>query len=294
MVKSSIFVGTDLSIPSRPVARRAEQLARMLNRRLVLGHVSPDPDGILAPAVVPTAWSTNIGATTRASAGAPASAAARRSSEALERWTRQAGIEPDATRVLVGRTHTALLSAAKAANARLVVTGAHRGGAKAKTYLLGTTADRVLRKSVVPVLLVRRSARQPYRSVLVALDLGNTNLQLVHAARELAPDATFHLVHVVDRTPKKRLERAHALQSARERLEALARAAHLPEDVVERTVLEGDPRERTLQAASRKRADLIVVGTRARKGLERLLLGSTAEHVLRSADVDVLAVPPAR
>jgi hypothetical protein len=39
--------------------------------------------------------------------------------------------------------------------------------------------------------------------------------------------------------------------------------------------------------------DLIVMGTHARKGIQRLLLGSLTERVLRTAHVPVLAVPPA-
>jgi nucleotide-binding universal stress UspA family protein len=38
-------------------------------------------------------------------------------------------------------------------------------------------------------------------------------------------------------------------------------------------------------------ADLIVIGTHNRHGLERLLMGSVAEHVVRHADVPVLVVP---
>ena len=45
-------------------------------------------------------------------------------------------------------------------------------------------------------------------------------------------------------------------------------------------------------AAQQVVADLIVVGTRGRSGAARLLLGSVAEEVLRTASVDVLAVPP--
>jgi nucleotide-binding universal stress UspA family protein len=42
--------------------------------------------------------------------------------------------------------------------------------------------------------------------------------------------------------------------------------------------------------AKATKADLIVVGTRARPGFEKWLLGSVAEGVLGNADVDVLAV----
>jgi hypothetical protein len=51
-------------------------------------------------------------------------------------------------------------------------------------------------------------------------------------------------------------------------------------------------REAVLAAIRRHGADLVVMGTRARRGPERWILGSVAEYVLRAAPVDVLAVPP--
>jgi nucleotide-binding universal stress UspA family protein len=47
-----------------------------------------------------------------------------------------------------------------------------------------------------------------------------------------------------------------------------------------------------LEQAARQGADLIVIGTHGRSGFDRLLLGSVAEKVLRSARVPVLTVPP--
>lgn len=54
------------------------------------------------------------------------------------------------------------------------------------------------------------------------------------------------------------------------------------------TILEGDPARTILAHAVRTKPDLIVVGTHGRKGLQRLLLGSTAESVVRGALVPVL------
>jgi nucleotide-binding universal stress UspA family protein len=51
---------------------------------------------------------------------------------------------------------------------------------------------------------------------------------------------------------------------------------------------EGDPRKVILAAASRKKADLIVVGTHAHMGAVRFHLGSVAAYVVRHASCDVL------
>ena len=56
-------------------------------------------------------------------------------------------------------------------------------------------------------------------------------------------------------------------------------------------VTEGTPAEQLLKTAQRQHADLIVVGTRGAGNVARMLLGSTAERVLRQTRVPVLAVP---
>jgi nucleotide-binding universal stress UspA family protein len=62
---------------------------------------------------------------------------------------------------------------------------------------------------------------------------------------------------------------------------------HIP---VQHVLLEGDPAEEIIRYAGATRADLIVMGTHGRTGLERLLMGSVAEKVLRSAPCSVLVV----
>ena len=61
-----------------------------------------------------------------------------------------------------------------------------------------------------------------------------------------------------------------------------------PEITVEHVLLEGDPATEITDHAAAVGADLIVVGTHGRTGLNRLLLGSVAEHVLRAAPCPVL------
>lgn len=68
-----------------------------------------------------------------------------------------------------------------------------------------------------------------------------------------------------------------------------ARIAKVVGAKAEIAILHGDPAERILSYARRRRADLIVVGTNGRTGLKRALLGSVAEAVIRAATVPVLA-----
>jgi len=54
---------------------------------------------------------------------------------------------------------------------------------------------------------------------------------------------------------------------------------------------EGDPREEIIAVANEWGANIIVVGTHGRTGLTHLLMGSTAEYVVRHSKVPVLVVP---
>ena len=65
------------------------------------------------------------------------------------------------------------------------------------------------------------------------------------------------------------------------------------EDVaVETAVLEGTPYERILDYGESVEADLLVMGTHGRTGVDRYLLGSVTEKIVRTADIPVLPVRP--
>jgi nucleotide-binding universal stress UspA family protein len=63
-----------------------------------------------------------------------------------------------------------------------------------------------------------------------------------------------------------------------------------PGIAVRHVLLEGDPAEQIVRHAREAGIDLIVMGTQGRTGMERLLLGSVAEKVLRDASCSVLVV----
>jgi len=60
---------------------------------------------------------------------------------------------------------------------------------------------------------------------------------------------------------------------------------------IERIVPEGHPRDEILACAERWDADLLVIGTHGRTGLLHLVMGSTAEYIVRHSKVPVMVVP---
>jgi nucleotide-binding universal stress UspA family protein len=144
-----------------------------------------------------------------------------------------------------------------------------------------------------------------YRRILVPVDgSASSNVGLQHALR-LAKDqrARVRLLNVVDEMAVLPMLYGYpedintVIQSMRdagkktiEEGSALARKARVQADTAiidaNRLVVS----DAILEQAKKFRADLIVMGTHGRRGLNRLLLGSDAERVLRSAEVPVLLV----
>lgn len=77
-------------------------------------------------------------------------------------------------------------------------------------------------------------------------------------------------------------------QAAREQLLKIAAAD--PKIALEHRQVEGDPAAAILEVAQNEQCDMIVMGTHGRTGLERLIMGSVAEKVMRNARCPVLTM----
>lgn len=192
----------------------------------------------------------------------------------------------------------------------LVIMSTHGRGGVERAWL-GSNADGLLRSLAVPVLLVRPSedtreigpdSDQVFRRVVAAVDggelataalrdaaelgvLGNASITLAHVLEP--PVAPF--THYVGVDPE--LLEARKL-AARGTLEALAREEWLRDRRVNVEVpVDHFPAECLLDLANHENADLIVVGTRGRGGVKRLLLGSVADKLIRGTYRPVLVRP---
>ena len=87
---------------------------------------------------------------------------------------------------------------------------------------------------------------------------------------------------------------ADLLKSARQRMQELVERYRADLAEVAGEVLEGDPADRIVAFAADHQADLIVMGTHGARGIEKILLGSVAERVLKRAACPVLIVNPYR
>ncbi|ABS56710.1 UspA domain protein [Methanoregula boonei 6A8] len=135
-------------------------------------------------------------------------------------------------------------------------------------------------------------------SILIATDGSEKNRAALEEGIKVARlcGATLYAVYVIDTGTFSTMsgdiplgDTYRVFQAEAE--QAFARMRSLAGDLkVETAILEGRPAPEVVKFATRKKIDLIVIGTQGKRGLERLLLGSVAEEIIRSAPCKVLVV----
>lgn len=137
-----------------------------------------------------------------------------------------------------------------------------------------------------------------YDTILVPTDGSRDARGAIEEAFDLAErlDASVHLLYVLDVGASYPAEFASgAFLEALER-EGEDHLAELAADGEERglevvtAVRDGTPHREILEYAEGAPVDLIVMGTRGRRGIDRVLLGSVTERVVRLADVPVMTI----
>jgi nucleotide-binding universal stress UspA family protein len=214
----------------------------------------------------------------------------------------ESGIDADVgtvTSVSTGYPDQEIRDYADQIEADMIAMGSH-GRTGVRRSVLGSIAEKVLRLSDVPVLTVTESevGTLPHENVLVPTDGSRGADAAVDPAASLATayDATVHGLSVVDTRALGADVRSDVLVDS---LEDNARTAldDLEVDLVDRDVDEvrkevmfGMPYQSIQNYVEDNAVDLVVMGTHGRTGLDRYLLGSVTEKLVRTSPVPVLSV----
>lgn len=208
--------------------------------------------------------------------------------------------------------HEAILRQALLSQADLVVIEAHRHNRLAR-LLLSQTDFELIRRSPVPLLIVKGSRAWRGPRVLAALDPLHAHdkpqaldAQIADAAATVAAlvGGTLHLTHVcrplvelfpgvvmeatiLTVTPAQ--EKSYEAGVRRQFYKAISPYGVSPK---RRHFLRGDPATQLTSLARSLKAGLVVMGAVSRSRLKRMFIGHTAEHVLDALSCDVLVVKP--
>jgi nucleotide-binding universal stress UspA family protein len=294
-----ILVPVDFSDPSKKAVNYGLSLALQYKARLLLTHIVPSSVGLV------TTY--------------PSESFAFQTDQARYAKSTLPSLVPDEKReavdlqtiVKVGVPKDEILAIVNDEKIDLVVMGTH-GRNAFERLLLGSLTERMLRKIPVPILTVshldpamepRNDGPVPLRNVLYATDLSDSAEVGLKFALELARGAGARLTVL------------HVLQAIEtiywgaeggyltDELDVLRQETFkrlmlsIPEQwskgvKVIPMMVEGDPFREILRIADEEKTDLIVMNLHGKGFVERALLGSTAERVIRSAQVPVLSIPP--
>jgi nucleotide-binding universal stress UspA family protein len=154
----------------------------------------------------------------------------------------------------------------------------------------------------VPVLVLRGQPESPLQRVLLTTDTSLMSGEVYDVGLEVADVIAGHsrfetrslLVVAYDTVLPPPLRRDLLAEAAENEHRRFLSERDLRERPVEGKIRYGDPAGEIVAEAESWNADLVVLGTHARSGLEKLLLGSVAGSVLRAAPCNVLIVPPTK
>jgi nucleotide-binding universal stress UspA family protein len=207
-----------------------------------------------------------------------------------------------------GRPFEEICRLARKIEADLIVT-ATRGMTGLKHLALGSTAERVVRYSPCPVLVVHSKSggakrrESTFKKIVVPVDFSGCGAKGLAYAKSIAEKfgSKLVLVHSVDlhyfsTTPEYVLYDfppllAAAEKAAQDQMRELVARSEQDGVAVKGSVESGHAGDQICRRAQDVGADLIVTSTHGRTGLKHVLLGSTAEYVVRHALCPVLVVP---
>lgn len=286
MTLKKILFASDLSERAGRAGRRTAQLAADNGSQVDAVHVIedrfPEPGAMGLPADVPD----------------PTEQVRRNAEQALQQSVpgHQANI-----RVVFGDVVGELVEAADAEESDLVVVGAH-GQQYVLDWVVGTTAEQLVRYSTRPTLVVRREPEGAYRRIVVATDFSSCADAALRCAAEWFGVDALKLVHVVDTGPLEQMqaagvdprfvERHYERQRSRARDELEQAVVRLGLDTArtKREQLAGHPASALERLVEAESPDLVVIGNHGRGRWSDMLLGSVAARLLHGLDTDVLCV----
>lgn len=296
MALKKLVVGMDFSPGAEVAARRAAEIAAQHSAEIVLVHAATVPQR----PDVPESMAATRDALVRVLDERLASERAQLG-EIRERLAAESGVT--VSQLIVDEyPDDALVDASAQLGADLVITGS-RDKSAIRRWLLGSTAEHVVRRAEMSVLVAR--AGDPDRGfgrIVVGSDFTpGSDVALARAVELAQPGASIDLVHCMNHpmfrpVPGVDPVLAEDYKSFHEQLvaDANARCAEVVRDHALANVqfrfhvVEDQPREAVCDLAEKVHADLVAVGSHGRRGLRRLVLGSVAEATVRHAPCSVL------
>ena len=209
-----------------------------------------------------------------------------------------AGMEPELV-VNQGNASDLILSFAQAENIELIVMGTH-GRRGFDRLVLGSTTDRVMRRSCCPVLAIAKppqnathEGRQAHHlsRILYCSDFSENSERALNYAISVTAeyDGELTLLHVIEIVPHS-ANKDDLVRTCTKRLDQLIPAAVRKTLKVKIAVRTGKAYEQIVQHATEAQMDMVIMAARGADALDRAVFGSTTYRVIQLGSCPVLAV----
>lgn len=189
--------------------------------------------------------------------------------------------------------------------ADVIVLGAHRRQFLRDVFV-GTTIERVTRTAGRPVLMANAMTGERWKKVFIAIDMSETSAVAARKAQALGllDGAEVSFVHAYAPITRQmmtfagvaedrvREEAEREFQAIRREVAEFIRGLGLGDLSYGARIVEGLGALAIVGVVEQAKPDLLVIGTRGLSGVKRLFLGSVAQELMGSLDIDILAVPP--
>jgi hypothetical protein len=282
-----ILLATDGSEYSEGAIREAIKLAKKCSSRLsAISVIEANPEfEALAPQIIENREKT-----------------ARQNLDAVQARARQEGVDCD-TIVREGEESYKFIVDEALKNKSTMIVMGRRGRTGLKRLVMGSVTARVIGHAPCDVLVVPKAAQLDFRNIVVATDGSRYSVAAASEAVGLAkrngsaltvisvvPSELMTVMDLDFTVNQRELLAEKEMREAEKNARAVKEAAQKEGLAPKAFVLSGKPADTIIESAKDANADLIVVGSHGRTGLEKLLMGSVAERVVVLASCAVLVV----
>jgi nucleotide-binding universal stress UspA family protein len=224
----------------------------------------------------------------------------KRQLKKLKTHADKAGV-PVQTEVRTGDIDLEIRRAIRTKKAELVVMGTH-GRHGFERWVMGSVVERVMRHCPVPLLAIgaakkERTAPPAIRNIMVTTDFSAGTAEALAYAFSIAQEcqSKITLLHVISDLTMVDVDtklRDPLVEGVRKKLEDLVPDEARAWCEVKTRVETGTPYRRILKILNEEKVGLLVMNVHGKGMLDRALVGSTAERVVRAAECPVMLIPP--
>lgn len=276
-----ILLATDLSARCDRALYRAAMLAKQWQSSLIVLHVVEDRDLSIPDEAGLPSW--------------------RRPRDPIDTARKHLLADVDAlparpaVRVAEGNPVEAILGSAGAENCDLIAIGVGRGESLGH-FVSGRTADRLFRRSRLPLLVVKGRPRRPYENIVFATDLSDSSRYALETAARFFSGQRLTIFHaysppsgLITKSALRRQYRMEVEQEVRAFLAEVDKSApgwQQPHVLIE----DGAPNLLLRDYVRDKEVDLLVLGTHGRSAFFEIFLGSVAKAIVDDVPCDALVI----